>query len=49
MAVNPTAFYDASANNESTRSSKVYKDFNMSFARHPITGDIATLTDAEAV
>ena len=49
MAVNPTAFYDASATNESTRGSKVYKDFNMSFARHPVTGDIATLTDAEAV
>ena len=49
MAVNPTAFYDASATNESSRSSKVYKDFNMTFARHPITGDIATLTDAEAV
>lgn len=49
MAVNPNAFYDASATNQSSRSSKIYKDFNLSFARHPITGDIATLTDAEAV
>ena len=49
MAVNPTAFYDASGTNNSTRSSKVYKDINLSFARHPITGDIATLSDAEAV
>jgi phage baseplate assembly protein W len=41
--------YDASVTNESSRSSKIYKDFNMSFARHPVTGDIATLSDADAI
>lgn len=49
MAVNPTAFYDASATNESTRSSQIFKDLNLNFARHPVTGDIGKLKDVEAV
>ena len=49
MAVNPTAFRDAEATNESDRSARIFKDFNLNFARHPVTGDIAKLTDVSAV
>ena len=49
MATNPTAFRDAEATNNSERSAQIYKDINLSFARHPLTGDIAFLTDIEAV
>ena len=49
MAVNPTAFSDAESTNNSERSAQIYKDINLSFARHPLTGDIAFLTDVEAV
>lgn len=49
MAVNPTAFRDAESTNNSERSAQIYKDINLSFARHPLTGDIAFLTDIEAV
>ena len=49
MAVNPTEIRDAEATNKSERSAQIYKDINLSFARHPLTGDIAFLTDIEAV
>ena len=49
MAVNPTAFRDAEATNNSERSSQIYKDINLSFAKHPVTGDIAFLSDVESV
>ena len=49
MAANPTAFRDAESTNNSERSAQIYKDINLSFARHPLTGDIAFLTDIEAV
>ena len=49
MAANPTAFRDAESINNSERSAQIYKDINLSFARHPLTGDIAFLTDIEAV
>lgn len=49
MAVNPTAFSDASSTNESDRSAQIYKDLSLSFSRHPITGDIAKVTDVDAV
>ena len=39
MAVNPSAFKDAEATNNSERSAFVFKDFNLNFAKHPITGD----------
>ena len=48
MAVNPSAFKDAEATNES-RSAQIYKDFNLNFSKHPVTKDISKLTDAEAV
>ena len=47
MALTPNSFSDASASK--SRSTKVYKDVSLSFTRHPITGDIAKLTDADAV
>jgi phage baseplate assembly protein W len=49
MAVNPTAFSDASATNNSDRSAQIYKDINLNFSKHPVTGDIGKLTDVEAV
>ena len=49
MAVNPNAFRDAEATNNSERSAQTFKDFNFNFAKHPVTGDIAKLTDVAAV
>ena len=40
--------YDASSQNEK-RSSRVYKDLNLNFTRNPVTGDVATLSDVNAV
>jgi len=49
MAVNPSAFRDAEATNDSDRSARIFKDFNFNFAKHPVTGDIAKLTDVSSV
>ena len=49
MTVNPTAFRDAERHNDSDRNAQVFKDINLSLAKHPITGDIASLTNIEAV
>ena len=49
MTANPTAFRDAERVNDSDRNAQVFKDINLSLARHPITGDIASLTNIEAV
>ena len=40
--------YDATSQNEK-RSSRVYKDLNLNFTKNPVTGDIATLSDVNAV
>ena len=32
-----------------TRSTRVFKDVSLSFAKHPVTGDIAKLSDVDAV
>ena len=49
MTATPSAFRDAEATNNSERSSQIYKDINLSFAKHPVTGDIAFLSDVESV
>ena len=49
MTANPTAFRDAERHNDSDRNAQIFKDINLSLAKHPITGDIATLTNVEAV
>ena len=49
MAANPTAYRDAERNNDSDRNAQVFKDFNFNFAKHPVTGDIAKLTNISAV
>jgi len=49
MAVNPSAFRDAESTNDSNRSAQVYKDINLNFSRHPVTGDISTLSDVSSV
>ena len=40
--------YDASSQNEK-KSTRVYKDLNLNFTRNPVTGDVATVTDVNAV
>lgn len=40
--------YDAASQNEK-RSSRVYKDLNLNFTRNPVTGDVAAVTDVNAV
>ncbi len=49
MTATPSAYRDAEASNNSERSSQIYKDINLSFAKHPVTGDIAFLSDVESV
>ena len=42
--------YDAAAlTNESTRSSRIYKDLNLDFEKNTVTKDIQKITDVEAV
>ena len=41
--------YDATQTNESTRSSKVYKDLNLAFEQNTATKDIQKIKDVEAV
>ena len=41
--------YDATQTNESTRSSKIYKDLNLGFEQNTATKDIQKITDVEAV
>jgi phage baseplate assembly protein W len=43
------ANYDASANNESNRSTRIYKDLDLDFGRNVVTSDVNKLTDVEAV
>ena len=43
------SIYDATQTNESTRSSRIYKDLNLSFQQNTATKDIQKLTDVEAV
>ncbi len=41
--------YDATQTNESTRSSKFFKDLNLDFQQNTATKDIQKITDAESV
>ncbi|MBC8435571.1 MAG: GPW/gp25 family protein [Proteobacteria bacterium] len=41
--------YDATQTNESKRSSRIYKDLNLSFQQNTATKDIQKITDVEAV
>ena len=41
--------YDATQTNESTRSSKIYKDLNLNFEQNTATKDIQKIKDVEAV
>ena len=41
--------YDATQTNESTRSSRIFKDLNLDFQQNAATKDIQKLTDVEAV
>ena len=43
------ARYDATQTNESTRSSRVFKDLNLDFQQNTATKDIQKLTDVESV
>ena len=41
--------YDATQTNESTRSSKIFKDLNLDFEQNTATKDIQKITDVESV
>ena len=41
--------YDATQTNESTRSSRIYKDLNLDFQQNTATKDIQKITDVEAI
>ena len=41
--------YDATQTNESTRSSKIFKDLNLDFQQNTATKDIQKITDSESV
>ena len=41
--------YDATQTNESTRSSRIFKDLNLDFQQNAATKDIQKITDIEAV
>ena len=41
--------YDATQSNESTRSSRIFKDLNLDFQQNTATKDIQKITDAESV
>ena len=49
MVANPNAFKDAESTNDSTRNAQVFTDINLNMVRHPVTGDIAKLSNVEAV
>jgi hypothetical protein len=40
--------WDASQQNEK-RSSRIYKDLNLNFTANPVTGDVVSITDVNAV
>jgi len=40
---------DATVTNNSKRSSRIYKDLNMSFTKNPATKDVARLFDVQAI
>ena len=40
--------WDASQQNEK-RSSRIYRDLNLNFNAHPVTGDVVTITDVNAI
>ena len=44
-----TGLNDAQANNESNRSSYIYKDLNLFFTKHPLTSDVSKVTEVQAI
>ena len=48
MAIQP-AYRDAERTNDSPRSARIYKDLNQNLARHPVTKQDQTMTDAPPV
>ena len=47
--INENAFYDGQRNNFSERRNRLYTDISLNFSKHPITGDINKLSDAESI
>jgi len=43
------AIYDTSANNNSKRNSRRYRDIDLNFGRNPVTNDISKVEDVNAV
>ena len=49
MVANPNAFKDAESTSDSIRNAQIFTDINLNMVRHPVTGDIAKLSNVEAV
>tara|TARA_R100000742_G_C4278786_1_gene102060 strand:- start:3531 stop:3974 length:444 start_codon:yes stop_codon:yes gene_type:complete len=49
MVANPNAFKDAESTSDSTRNAQIFTDINLNLVKHPVTGDIAKLSNVEAV
>lgn len=47
--INENAFYDGQRNNFSERRNRLYTDISLNFSKHPVTGDINKLSDAESI
>lgn len=47
--INQNAYYDSQGINISDRSNIIYRDISLNFSKHPVTGDINKLSDAESV
>ena len=44
-----TGYDDAQSVNESSRSTYIYKDLNLFFAKNPISDDVSKVTDVQAI
>jgi phage baseplate assembly protein W len=49
MAIQTSAHTDAQGTNISSRSTKIWKDLNLNFTKHPLTGDVNRVFDVESI
>ena len=49
MVANPNAFKDAESTSDSSRNAQTFTDINLNLVKHPVTGDIANISNVEAV
>jgi phage baseplate assembly protein W len=49
MAIETSAHIDSQGINISNKTIKIWKDLNLNFTKHPLTGDISRVFDVEAI